>query len=268
MEKNLTKHSPVERVALAREAQRPKIRDYISALFEDFFETHGDRLYGDDKSMLCGIARFGNIPVTVAGNIKAATLAESIECNFGMANPEGYRKFQRAALQAEKFKRPIITFIDTPGAYPGVEAEMRGQGEAIARCIFMLSSLRVPIIAVFTGEGGSGGALAIAVSDRILMMENAIFSILSPEGFASILWKDSKRRDEACELMKLISEDLEHFGIADRIVEEPEGGAPSDPKFVFGKLKLALEEELSALMSLNIDELIKQRRKKYRFIGV
>jgi acetyl-CoA carboxylase carboxyl transferase subunit alpha len=268
METNLAKHTPAERVALARDARRPKAGEYIAALFDDFFETHGDRLYGDDKSLVTGIASFEGIPVTVAATMKANTLEESVERNFGMANPEGYRKFQRAALQAEKFGRPIITFIDTPGAYPGIGAEQRGQGEAIARSIYLLSDIKAPVIAVFTGEGGSGGALAIAVSDRILMMENSIFSILSPEGFASILWKDAKRRDEACDLMKLTSEDLANFGIADRIIEEPQGGAPEDPEFVFDQLRFALGEEICQLSCMPVDELIKKRREKYRFIGI
>jgi len=268
METNIAKHSPQERVQLARDKDRPKVGDFISALFDGFFEIHGDRAFGDDRSMLCGIASFEGMPVTVAGNIKSSTLEGSVACNFGMTNPEGYRKFQRAAHQAEKFGRPIITFVDTPGAYPGVDAEMRGQGEAIAQCIYMLSGLRVPIISIFTGEGGSGGALAIAVSDRIIMLENSVFSILSPEGFASILWKDAKRRDEACELMKLTSDDLSNFGICDRIIAEPEGGASKDPQSVFCQIREAIESELSSLLGLSVDELLRKRQAKYRFIGL
>jgi acetyl-CoA carboxylase carboxyl transferase subunit alpha len=264
----LSNHTPQKRVQLARDPKRLKVKDYINALFEGFFETHGDRLYGDDRSLICGIAKFNHITVTVAGNVKANSLEENVKVNFGMANPEGYRKFQRAITQAEKFSRPIITFIDTPGAYPGMGAEERGQGEAIAKCLYMLSRAKVPIISVFTGEGGSGGALAIGLSDKIIMLENAIFSVLSPEGFASILWKDSKRSTEASELMKLTSEDLLDYGIADYVIKEPESGVSQNPSFVFKQLSIVISDELSQLRDLKSETLVKLRHEKYRRIGI
>ena len=259
--------TPQARVALARAPERPNIREYIEALFQDFFEIHGDRYYADDKPILCGIASFEGCPVTVAGHLKGRNLEDNIACNFGMPNPEGYRKFQRAVLQAEKFRRPIITFIDTPGAYPGKQAEERGQGEAIARCLYILSNIKVPVLAIVTGEGGSGGALALGVADKIIMLENAVYSVLSPEGFASILWKDPARSDEACEVMKLTANDLLGFGIADRIVKEPRGGAGKKPKAVMEPLKKAIAEELANLCKLDTATLINRRYEKYRRIG-
>ena len=201
------------RVAIARHPQRPNITDYIEALFTDFFEQKGDRLCGEDAAILGGVALYHGRPVTVIGTRKGKTLEENLKCNFGMPNPEGYRKALRLMRQAEKFRRPILTFIDTSGAYPGLEAEARGQGEAIARNLYEMSRLTVPVIALITGEGNSGGALALGVANRVLMLENSVYAILSPEGFASILWKDSARHEEACELMKLTAADLLAQGV-------------------------------------------------------
>ena len=218
-----------QRVAIARHPQRPNITDYIQALFTDFFEQKGDRLCGEDAAILGGVALYHGRPVTVIGTRKGKTLEENLKCNFGMPNPEGYRKALRLMRQAEKFRRPILTFIDTSGAYPGLEAEAHGQGEAIARNLYEMSRLTVPVIALITGEGNSGGALALGVANRVLMLENSVYAILSPEGFASILWKDSARHEEACELMKLTAPDLLELGVIDGIIPEPEGGAHLAP---------------------------------------
>ena len=201
----MAEKTAAERVALARHPQRPNITDYIDGLFTDFFEQRGDRACREDPAILGGVALFHGRPVTVIGTRKGKTLEENLRCNFGMPGPEGYRKALRLMKQAEKFGRPIITFIDTPGAYPGKAAEERGPGEAIARNLMEMSGLTVPVLAVVTGEGSSGGALALGVANHILMLENAVYSVLSPEGFASILWKDASRSGEACEMMKLTS---------------------------------------------------------------
>lgn len=219
----MAKKTAWDRVILARKTDRPKALDYINSIFEDFIELHGDRNFADDKAIVGGIATFEGRPVTVIGEQKGKKAKENLERNFGMPNPEGYRKALRLMKQAEKFNRPIITFIDTPGAYPGMGAEERGQGEAIARNMYEMSKLRVPIICIVIGEGSSGGALAIAVGDKIVMLENAIYSILSPEGFASILYKDASKAKEAAEDMKATAEDLKKFGIIDKIIKEPEG---------------------------------------------
>lgn len=262
---NMTAH---ERVLLARDSKRPNAKDYIDALFDGFFEIHGDRHFADDRAIICGIGQFDGIPVTVGAHLKGHTLEESIACNFGMPGPEGYRKWQRAMAQAEKFGRPIITFVDTSGAYPGKEAEERGQGEAIAQCLFQMSDLKVPILCIVTGEGGSGGALALSVADRIVMLENAVYSVLSPEGFASILWKDTSRTKEACEIMKMTAPDLLERKIADRIVEEPEQGAGADPQAMIETVRIVIREELSALMKTPAKQLLKKRYQKYRSIGL
>ena len=264
MNTNLT---AAERVAIARHPQRPNISDYIGALFTDFFECRGDRLCGEDAAILGGVALFHGHPVTVIGTRKGKTLEENLQCNFGMPNPEGYRKALRLMRQAEKFRRPIFTFIDTAGAYPGLEAEERGQGEAIARNLFEMSRLTVPVIAVITGEGNSGGALALAVADRVLMLENAVYAILSPEGFASILWKDSGRHDEACDLMKLTAPDLKELGIIDGIIPEPEGGAHTDPETALAYVDLALRRNLAELEKLSGKELAARRYQKFRKMG-
>lgn len=258
--------SAADRVYLARHPKRPHIDDFIEHLFTDFFEQKGDHLYDEDASIYGGIARYKGMPVTVLGHRKGRTMEENIRFNFGMPRPEGYRKALRLMEQAEKFGRPIITFIDTPGAYPGMEAEEHGQGEAIARNLAAMSSLHVPVIAVVTGEGNSGGALAISVANQILMLENAVYSVLSPEGFASILWKDASRHEEACEVMKLTARDLREAGVADHLIPEPLGGAQTDPERLYASLDIVLEKSLNDLLKLSPEELRKQRQKKYRNI--
>lgn len=256
-----------ERVVLARKAERPKSLDYINNIFTNFIELHGDRNFGDDKSIIGGIAELDGMPVTVIGEQKGKNAKENIDRNFGMPNPEGYRKALRLMKQAEKFNRPIITFIDTPGAYPGMGAEERGQGEAIARSICEMSNLKVPIICVVIGEGSSGGALAIGVGDRIVMLENAVYSILSPEGFASILYKDSGKAKEAAENMKITAKDLQKFEIVDKIIEEPESGVQDDFENVANNLKVYITDEIQELELLSKEELIDERYKKFRKIG-
>ena len=256
-----------QRVAIARHPQRPNITDYIAALFTDFFEQRGDRLGGEDAAILGGIACFHGRPVTVIGTRKGKTLEENLQCNFGMPNPEGYRKALRLMRQAEKFRRPVLTFIDTSGAYPGLEAEARGQGEAIARNLMEMSRLSVPIIAVITGEGSSGGALALGVGDRVLMLENAVYAILSPEGFASILWKDAARHAEAAELMKLTAPDLLELGVIDDIIPEPEGGAHLAPAIAMRQVDRAISRHLAELDKEGGRALAAARYQKFRNLG-
>lgn len=257
--------TPAQRVALARHPRRPGTADIIAALFEDFFEQKGDRLCADDRAILGGVGLFHGRPVTVIGHRKGRSLDQNLACHFGMPTPEGYRKVQRLMTQAEKFRRPIFTFIDTPGAYPGLEAEARGQGEAIARCLAQMSGLTVPLIAVITGEGGSGGALALAMGNRVLMLENAVYSVLSPEGFASILWKDAARSGEACEVMKLTAQDLLELGVVDAILPEPAQGAQEDPQQLFDTLDAALGQQLAWADQLPDPQ--KQRYQKFRTMG-
>ena len=256
-----------ERVAIARNSQRPNITDYIDALFTDFFECKGDRLCGEDAGILGGVALFHGRPVTVIGTRKGKTLEENLKCNFGMPNPEGYRKALRLMRQAEKFRRPVITLIDTSGAYPGLEAEARGQGEAIARNLMEMSRLTVPVIAIITGEGNSGGALALGVANRVLMMENSIYAILSPEGFASILWKDAGRSAEACDMMKLTAPDLMRLGVIDDIIPEPEGGAHTAPVQAIRQVDRCLQRHLAALAKENGPALAAARYQKFRKMG-
>ena len=256
-----------DKVFLARKIERPHIDDFIGALFTDFFEQKGDHLYDDDPAVYGGIARFHGIPVSVVGHRKGHTAEENVAYNFGMAKPEGYRKALRIMDQAEKFKRPIITFIDTPGAYPGIDAEEHGQGEAIARNMARMSGYHVPVISVVTGEGNSGGALAIGVCNRLLMLEYAVYSVLSPEGFASILWKDSSRHGEACDIMKLTADDIRRAGVADEVIAEPLGGGQENPKRLYGSMDMAIEKALSELMSMTPEELLIDRRKKFRQMG-
>ena len=215
-------YTPWERVQISRSAERPTSLDYISTIFERYMSLHGDRYFGDDKAIVGGLASIGGRPVTVIGQQKGRSTKENIKRNFGMPSPEGYRKSLRLMKQAEKFNRPVICFVDTPGAFCGLEAEERGQGEAIARNIYEMSGLRVPVVSIIIGEGGSGGALAMATSDEVWMLENSIYSILSPEGFASILWKDSSKAKEAAEVMKLTAENLKAQGIVERVFAEPE----------------------------------------------
>ena len=256
-----------DRVTIARKAERPKSLDYINKIFTNFIELHGDRNFGDDKSIIGGIAELDGIPVTIIGEQKGKNAKENIERNFGMPNPEGYRKALRLMKQAEKFNRPIITFIDTPGAYPGMGAEERGQGEAIAKNLFEMAKLKVPTISIVIGEGSSGGALALGVTDVIIMLENAVYSILSPEGFASILYKDSSKSSEAAEKMKITSKELKKLGVIDNIVKEPEGGAQEDFETVCQNLKDILKKYIKELSNKTQDELIEQRYEKYRKIG-
>lgn len=257
---------PHDKVYLARHKKRPKVTDYIENIFEDFFEQQGDDLGKEDGSIYGGIATFNGVPVTVIGHRKGNDLSENLKCNFGMPGPEGYRKALRLMKQAEKFGRPIITFIDTPGAYPGLEAETNGQGTAIATNLAKMSALKVPVIAVVTGEGSSGGALAIGVANSVLMMENAVYSILSPEGYATILWKDSTRSDEACEMMKLTAQDLKGFKVIDDIIPEPVGGAHINPKAVYKTVSKYIAKEMSKYSKMNEDDVSKHRYKKFRNI--
>lgn len=253
-----------EKVELARMPERPKALDYINEIFTDFIELHGDRNFGDDKSIIGGIGKINKTAVTIIGEQKGKKAKENLERNFGMPNPEGYRKALRLMKQADKFNRPIISFIDTPGAYPGIGAEERGQGEAIAKSMMEMSNLKVPIICVIIGEGSSGGALAIGVGDRIIMLENAVYSILSPEGFASILYKDSSKAEQAADNMKITAEDLKKLKIIDKIISEPENGAQEDFTTVANELKKYIEKSLKELSKLTKEELLESRYKKFR----
>lgn len=256
-----------QRVTLARKSERPKALDYIQDIVEDFIELHGDRLYGDDKSIIAGIGKIEGRPVTIIGQQKGKNTKENMERNFGMTNPEGYRKALRLMKQAEKFKRPIITFIDTPGAYPGIGAEERGQGEAIAKNMFEMYKLRVPTIAIVIGEGSSGGALALCVCDKIIMLENAIYSVLSPEGFASILYKDASKHEEAAEKMKITAKDLKELNVIDNIIEEPGEGAHESQEEVSVQLKRQILHYLEELEKMDSKNRIEKRYEKYRMIG-
>lgn len=264
--KQFEKLTPADKLYLARSIKRPKVDDYINALFDNFFVQRGDVLGKEDKSIYGGIGLFHGMPVTVLGHRKGRNINENMEFNFGMPEPEGYRKALRMMKQAEKFGRPVITFIDTPGAYPGLEAEEHGQANAIARNLAEMSSLKVPVIAIVTGEGSSGGALAIGVANSVYMLENAVYSVLSPEGFASILWKDSNRSAEACELMKLTAQDLKHYGVIDGIVKEPLGGIQQNPNKVYRELDALLVLELEKYKKMTPNELAKNRYDKFRYM--
>lgn len=256
-----------QRVAIARHPQRPNISDYIDALFPHFFEMKGDRLCGEDGAIWGGVAMYHGQPVTVIGTRKGKTLEENLRGNFGMPNPEGYRKALRLMKQAEKFGRPVIALIDTSGAYPGMKAEEHGQGEAIARNLFEMSNLKVPIISVITGEGNSGGALALAVANRVLMLENAVYAILSPEGFASILWKDASRFEEACEMMKMTAPELKQLGVIDEIIPEPEGGAHLSPEAAIRAVDECIYTHLTQLCQKKGKALAEERYRKFREMG-
>lgn len=253
-----------DKVLLARKADRPKSLDYIKNIFDDFIEFHGDRNVSDDKSIVAGIASLDGKIVTVIGEQKGKTTKENMTRNFGMPNPEGYRKALRLMKQAEKFKRPIITFIDTPGAYSGMSAEERGQGEAIARNLLEMSRLKTIVICVVIGEGSSGGALAISVGDKILMLENSVYSILSPEGFASILYKDANKKQEAAQNMKMTAKDLKSLKIIDEIIKEPKDGAHEDVQKAAKLVKDSLIKNLKELEKVSLDELLESRYQKYR----
>ena len=253
-----------QRVELSRRKDRPVGSDYIDALFTDFVEFHGDRYFADDKAIIGGVARFHGMPVTVIAQAKGRNTKENIERNFGMPKPEGYRKALRLMKQAEKFARPVICLVDTPGAFCGLEAEERGQGEAIARNIYEMSGLKVPVVSIIIGEGGSGGALAMATADEVWMLENSIYSILSPEGFASILWKDSSKAKEAAEVMKLTAENLKAQGIVERVFAEPETYTVQNMDSVIMQINEAIEEFLMRYGSMSEQELIRHRYERFR----
>lgn len=256
-----------QRLDIIRHKGRPTAKDYIPLIFDDFFEMHGDRLFGDDGAVMGGIAYFKGIPVTVIAEVKGRDLAENQKCNFGMPHPEGYRKALRLARQAEKFHRPVICLVDTTGAFCGVEAEKRGQGEAIAKNIMEFMTLKTPVISIILGEGGSGGALALAVCDELAMLENAIYSVISPRGFASILWKDSTREREACDIMKITAEDLTRLGVCDHIISEADGGAHNDPQLTAENISDYIEGALERKLQKGLDELLEGRYNKFRTVG-
>jgi acetyl-CoA carboxylase carboxyl transferase subunit alpha len=256
-----------QRTLLARHPQRPYMMDYVRILFEDFHELHGDRAYGDDAAMVTGFARYHGRPVVLVGQQKGRDTKQRVAQNFGQAKPEGYRKALRVMQLAAKFGRPILTFVDTPGAYPGIDAEERGQAEAIARNLREMARLPVPIVVTITGEGGSGGALAIAVGDHVNMLENSVYSVISPEGCASILWRDAAKAEIAAEALKITAPDLKEFGIIDEIVPEPEGGAHLDHVASAALLGSVLDDSLRDLSRLTIPELLDRRYEKFRRMG-
>jgi len=252
---------------LARHPERPYPMDFIEALFSDFSEIHGDRAFGDDAAMTCGMARFHGRPVLVIGNLKGRTLKERVERKFGSPDPEGYRKALRAMRIAEKFGHPVFTFLDLAGANPGIGAEERGQGEAIARNLLEMSRLRVPTIATVTGEGGSGGALALAVADRVLMLENAIYSVISPEGCASIMWKDASKKQQAAAALKYTATSVRALGCVDDVLTEPPGGTQNDPAAAMAMVNERLSFHLAAVLSIPIERLLQERYTKFRNIA-
>jgi len=256
-----------QRTQLARHPKRPYTRDWARLLFEEFIELHGDRRFGDDAAIVGGLARFEGRSVVVIGHQKGRDTREKIARNFGMPHPEGYRKAERLMELAGRFRKPVLTFIDTPGAYPGVGAEERGQAEAIARNLKLMAGLPVPMVAVITGEGGSGGALAIGMGNRVLMLEYAVYSVISPEGCAAILWGDAAKAPEAAEVMKVTAPDLQRLGVIDAIVPEPMGGAHRDWDAAAASLRTALREQLEALTDLSPEALTSDRYEKFRRIG-
>ncbi len=259
--------TPYERLEIIRHKNRPTIRDYIPMLFTDFYELHGDRFHGDDGAVIGGIGRFNDMPVTVIAQVKGRDIYENKAANFAMPHPEGYRKSLRLAHQAEKFHRPIICFIDTPGAFAGIAAEKRGQGEAIARNLSEFMLLKTPVISVVLGEGGSGGALAFGVCDELAMLENSVYSVISPRGFASILWKDATKEKEACNIMRITAEDAVKLGVAERIIAEPAGGAHNDPEATAENISEFLANSLNNKITKSIDVLLNERYNKFRKIG-
>jgi acetyl-CoA carboxylase carboxyl transferase subunit alpha len=255
------------RTLLARHPQRPYMMDYVRILFEDFHELHGDRAYGDDPAMVTGFARYRGRPVVLVGQQKGRDTKQRVAQNFGQAKPEGYRKALRVMQLAAKFGRPILTFVDTPGAYPGIDAEERGQAEAIARNLREMARLPVPIVVTITGEGGSGGALAIAIGDQVNMLENSVYSVISPEGCASILWRDAAKAEVAAEALKITAPDLKALGIIDEIVPEPDGGAHLDHEASAVLLGGVLDDSLRDLSLLTIPNLLERRFEKFRRMG-
>ncbi len=271
--KNIETTSPKDlsawdKVSISRDIKRPNAENYIKNICSLFIELHGDRLYKDDPSIIGGIGKIGDFEVTLIGHQKGKDINEQIKRNFGMPHPEGYRKALRLMKQAEKFNRPIITFIDTPGAFCGIEAEERGQGEAIAKNLLEMSSLKVPILSIVIGEGGSGGALGIGVSNEIAMLQNSVYSVISPEGLSSILFKDASKSKDASEIMKLTSSDLKDLGIIDHIIEEPPGTAHSDLEAVSNDIKDYIINRLSFYKDFSKDEIVNHRYGKFRNIGV
>jgi acetyl-CoA carboxylase carboxyl transferase subunit alpha len=263
--KNLTRW---QRVQIARHPDRPQTLDYIQNIFEDFIELHGDRKFGDDHAIIGGMAKFKNQSVMVVGHQKGKDTKTNLFRNFGMSNPEGYRKAARLFKLAEKFRKPIITFLDTPGAFPGLEAEERGQAEAIASNLLLMSGLKTPIIVIIIGEGASGGAIGIGVGDRILMLENAWYSVISPESCSSILWRSWDYKETAAEALKLTAFDLKEIGVIDEIINEPLGGAHNDHNRMFSILSNRLENELTSLKNFDINDLVKLRREKFYKMGI
>src|SRR5213593_2998653 len=262
--RNLT---PMQRVQVARHPKRPYALDYLRSIFSDFVELHGDRLFRDDPAIVGGWARLDGQTVMAIGHQKGRDTKENLRRNFGMAHPEGYRKALRLMKLAEKFRAPVITLVDTPGAYPGLGAEERGQAEAIARNLVEMASLRTPIITAVIGEGGSGGALAIGVADRVVMLENSVYSVISPEGCAAILWKDASQKERAAEALKITAEDLLTLGVIDEIIPEPPGGAHADPDATAEVLGEALRRYVRHLRKVRIEKLLKRREEKYLSMG-
>ncbi len=256
-----------ERIQLVHNTGRPTINDYLPLIFTDYYEMHGDRLYGDDKAVIGAVGRLDGRPVTIIAQVKGRDINENKVCNFAMPHPEGYRKALRLARQAEKFHRPLICFIDTPGAFCGIAAEERGMGEAIAKNIAEFMTLRTPIISIVLGEAGSGGALGLGVCDELAMLENAQYSVLSPRGFASILWKDASREREASEIMRITAEDMVRLGVAETIIEEPLGGAHNDLDKISENIKEYLSQVIPEKCQKDIDVLLKERYTKFRKIG-
>jgi acetyl-CoA carboxylase carboxyl transferase subunit alpha len=278
VEPEVTSEAPVEtgvaeldptwrRVLLARHAKRPHSLDYVGRLFTDFQEIHGDRLFGDDPAIVSGMAQFEGRPIMLVAEEKGRSTKEKIYRNFGMPKPEGYRKALRAMQVAGKFGRPVITFLDTPGAYPGIDAEERGQAEAIARNLREMARLPVPVIVVCIGEGGSGGALALGVGNLVLMMENAVYSVISPESCASIIYRDAGKAEQAAAALRLTAEDLERFGLIDEIVPEPAGGAQEDPAAAAEYLRVAVRKGLDSLAGMDGEQLVDHRYAKFRAMG-
>lgn len=263
----MIKKTAYEKVRLARQLSRPTSLDFIENIFEDFIEFKGDRNFGDDKAIVGGIAKINDITVTVIGIQKGKDLEENIVTNFGQVNPEGYRKALRLMKQAEKFERPVVCFINTAGAFCGKTAEERGQGEAIARNLYEMAGLKTPIISIITGEGGSGGALALALADKVGILKHAVYSVLSPEGFSSILWKDGSRAEEAAELMKLTSDDLLKLNVVDKVFKEFSDGIEKSPNMTYKEIKKYIINEIDELQELSIDELLNSRYNRFRKYG-
>lgn len=266
-EETLAHLTPWQKVQLARHPNRPKSLTLVHLIFDDFLPLHGDRLYSEDQAIIGGLARIEEERLVFIGHQKGESIKDNLSRNFGMAHPEGYRKAHRLMNLAEKLHRPILTFIDTPGAYPGIEAEERGQAEAIAANLERMSQLQVPILVVIIGEGGSGGALGIGVGDRILMLENAVYSVITPEGCAAILWKDQEKVEEAAKALRLTSQDLFNLGLIDEIIPEPRGGAHKDPEQTALNIKERIIKHLEELKKISPTEVAEKRYKKYRGIG-